>query len=482
MVTVHGISFPDPRPETIVEVEGDPVQVDAFAETLYGIASDYEELADFAWTASRPGARPWIGDDADAYATSAESVQTDANTLQTGMRRVARAVTIHAQVLEELRTLRDQLVERRAAANSWRTSLIGELRAMEEPLHPITRSGYENAAQTLRDDYSELVSDHAKLKRELRANDRTMNKAFTTNLTLADIAAANEASAALAGNALLKNGGPMGPLFRSPEAAREWWEGLSAEERHALLVESPEVIGRMDGLPADVRDEANRILLDEQIAGLTEKQEDGTISPHEASVLDNAQHVDDAVRQAEKYVDPLTGEHPPIQLWMYDPEKYGTDSGSVAISIGDLDTADNLAVRVPGITSDIDGISAMTRDATNVYEAARFNGNGENSVASMIWLNYNAPGGVTDPATLTEHRAEDGGATLANDIDGLRASRADNPAHLTLIGHSYGSTTAGHAAGDHEIDIDDLVLVGSPGGGYSDVSAYGMDGDNVWAG
>src|SRR3546814_14694854 len=79
---------------------------------------------------------------------------------------------------------------------------------------------------------------------------------------------------------------------------------------------------------------------------------------------------------------------------MYDPEKYGADSGSVAISIGDLDTADNLAVRVPGITSDIDGISAMTRDATNVYEAARFNGNGENSVASMIWLNYNAPGGV----------------------------------------------------------------------------------------
>src|SRR3546814_12765738 len=96
---------------------------------------------------------------------------------------------------------------------------------------------------------------------------------------------------------------------------------------------------------------------------------------------------------------------------MYDPEKYGTDSGSVAISIGDLDTADNLAVRVPGITSDIDGISAMTRDATNVYEAARFNGNGENSVASMIWLNYNAPGGVTDPATATEHRAGEGGAT-----------------------------------------------------------------------
>src|SRR3546814_13981774 len=97
-----------------------------------------------------------------------------------------------------------------------------------------------------------------------------------------------------------------------------------------------------------------------------------------------------------------------------------------------------LAVRVPGITSDIDGISAMTRDATNVYEAARFNGNGENSVASMIWLNYNAPGGVTDPATLTEHRAEDGGATLANDIDGLRASRAR--AEARRVGKGGGST------------------------------------------
>src|SRR3546814_18251589 len=148
MVTVHGISFPDPRPETIVEVEGDPVQVDAFAETLYGIASDYEELADFAWTASRPGARPWIGDDADAYATSAEYVQTDANTLQTGMRRVARAVTIHAQVPEQLRTLRDQVVERRAAANSRRTPLIGDPRALEAPLQTPTRTGNENADPT----------------------------------------------------------------------------------------------------------------------------------------------------------------------------------------------------------------------------------------------------------------------------------------------------------------------------------------------
>src|SRR3546814_20293951 len=93
MVTVHGISFPDPRPETIVEVAGDPVQVDAFAETLYGLASDYEELADFAWTASRPGARPWLGDDAHPYATPAESFQPAPNPPHTRMPRLPRPVT-----------------------------------------------------------------------------------------------------------------------------------------------------------------------------------------------------------------------------------------------------------------------------------------------------------------------------------------------------------------------------------------------------
>jgi pimeloyl-ACP methyl ester carboxylesterase len=198
-------------------------------------------------------------------------------------------------------------------------------------------------------------------------------------------------------------------------------------------------------------------------------------------VLDNATHVNDAIEQAERYVDPLTGEHPPVQLWLYDAEKFGTDNGAVALSVGDLDAADNLAVRVSGITTDIDDISGLTAEATNVYESARFNGDGENSVASMIWLGYDAPGGVTDPATLTEHRAQAGGEELAQDIDGLRGSR-DDRAHLTVLGHSYGSTTMARGAGDHGLDVDDLVFLGSPGGGFDRSGDLGIEEEQVWAG
>src|SRR3546814_10676065 len=116
---------------------------------------------------------------------------------------------------------------------------------------------------------------------------------------------------------------------------------------------------------------------------------------------------------------------------MYDPEKYGTDSGSVAISIGDLDTADNLAVRVPGITSDIDGVSAMTRGAPNGNEAARFHANGEKSVAPLHCLNYTPPARVPDPRTLHEPRADGGGATRAPEIDDRRPPRAQTTAPPT---------------------------------------------------
>lgn len=481
MVTVHGITFPSPRPASIASVEGNPAQVDAFAETLYGVSADFEELGDFAWTAGTRTDGLWFGKDLTAYKASATSIQGDANVLYTGMRRVARAVTIHAQTLTDLLTLREQLIERLSTTNSWRTSLISELQAMEAPIHEVTRAGYTEAATTLVTDYDQLVVDHNELKEAARLNDTTMKNVFRENQSLADIRKQAEETADLANGALLKRGG-LGTFLSNPDNAREWWNGLSDEERHALLLTNPSLIGGMDGLPADVRDEANRLTVDEQIAVLAEKEQDGTISIHEQHVLENAKYVDAAVQKAEKYVDPLTGEHPPIQLWFFDPEKFGTDNGAVAISVGDLDTADNVAVRVSGITNENDDIEQLTGEAANVYEAARFNGNGENSVASMIWLGYDTPDAFYDPATMGEGRAEEGGAILARDIDGLRASRDGNPAHLTVIGHSYGSTTVAHAAGDHGLDADSVALVGSPGGGYGNVEDLGSDADNVWAG
>jgi pimeloyl-ACP methyl ester carboxylesterase len=122
-------------------------------------------------------------------------------------------------------------------------------------------------------------------------------------------------------------------------------------------------------------------------------------------------------------------------------------------------------------------------EAVNVYQPAVYNGDGS-PVASMMWLGYDAPDGPTDSATRTEGRAEDGGGQFADAVDGLRASRPYDDAHLTAIGHSYGSTTVPHAATDHGIDVDDIVLVGSPGagGGVDHASDLGAGADHVYVG
>lgn len=72
-----------------------------------------------------------------------------------------------------------------------------------------------------------------------------------------------------------------------------------------------------------------------------------------------------------------------------------------------------------------------------------------------------------DSAMATEARATEGGAQFSDAITGLRASHPgpDNAAHLTVIGHSYGSTTVAHAATDGGMEVDNIVLVGSPGAG-----------------
>ncbi|HEX5860286.1 MAG TPA: alpha/beta hydrolase, partial [Nocardioides sp.] len=85
---------------------------------------------------------------------------------------------------------------------------------------------------------------------------------------------------------------------------------------------------------------------------------------------------------------------------------------------------------------------------------------------------------------VTEQTATDGGERLADTLDGLRTSRDGAATHLTAIGHSYGSTTTGHAAHDHGIPVDDLVFVGSPGvGGDTDhAGETGVATGHVWAG
>lgn len=75
-------------------------------------------------------------------------------------------------------------------------------------------------------------------------------------------------------------------------------------------------------------------------------------------------------------------------------------------------------------------------------------------VAVVVWVGYRAPSGLAAAASIVP--AREGAGDLARLTYYLPRS-----AHLTLIGHSYGSTVGGLALADSR--ADDFVALGSPG-------------------
>ena len=268
-----------------------------------------------------------------------------------------------------------------------------------------------------------------------------------------------------------------------PEAWARWWASLTLAQQVTVMALRPDLLGNANGLPAEVRDEANRIRLAEDYKTLKAKQQAGTLTEREAKALQNIEHVMSQLDARGKHLDPITGQPVPVQLYIYDPYAFDGD-GRVAISTGDLDDADHISVNVPGVGSSVRGLLAGTPH--NIYDESRW-ASGE-QIAVLDWMGYDSPNGesVTSPGDvlglLTDGMADDGARRLADDVAGLRASRPDDPAHLTVIGSSYGSSTAAIAAEDYGLRADDLVLIGSPGVNADDAADLSTGREHTWVG
>jgi pimeloyl-ACP methyl ester carboxylesterase len=267
------------------------------------------------------------------------------------------------------------------------------------------------------------------------------------------------------------------PLLKDPYAMAKWWDSLTLGQRAAIMAAYPERLGNSDGLPAEVRDEANRLTMADDLEWLEEKDRNGTLTEGDRRVLANIRNIMENIEDRESHTDPITGEKAHAQLYVYDPYAFNGD-GRFAISTGNLDDADHLAVMVSGVTTDAAGKNASS--SLNVYDESRW-ASGE-SVAVLDWVGYDAPSGIDTPGAATQDMARDGAELLASDIEGLRASRSDDPAHLTVIGHSYGSTTSGIAASEYDLDADDLVLNGSPGVPVDDAGDLTTGRGHTWVG
>ncbi|GAA5022672.1 hypothetical protein GCM10025734_79170 [Kitasatospora paranensis] len=136
---------------------------------------------------------------------------------------------------------------------------------------------------------------------------------------------------------------------------------------------------------------------------------------------------------------------------------------------------------MPGTGTTLAGMPGqIDRAAALRTEAARAAGPGSR-VSVISWLGYDAP--ELDASMATTDRAEQGAADMRRFTEGVRTAQGDRHGHLTVIGHSYGTTAVGIAArGGDGLRADDIIGVASPGMGTDRAEKLHIDPAHVWLG
>ncbi|MDQ2756247.1 MAG: alpha/beta hydrolase family protein, partial [Actinomycetota bacterium] len=176
---------------------------------------------------------------------------------------------------------------------------------------------------------------------------------------------------------------------------------------------------------------------------------------------------------------------PPAFLMAYDATAYAKRSvpeGRAAVAYGDPDAADDVALCVPGLESRVASLDGVSGDATALWAEASA-ADPSRRTAVVAWQGYDAPEWAT---VAGQGRAEAGGALLAADVHALTVTHDVGDPRVTVVGHSYGSTTTGLALQHHGLasDVDEVVLIGSPGvgGGAQGVADLGLRPDQLHVG
>ncbi|MFF2899524.1 alpha/beta hydrolase [Streptomyces sp. NPDC057966] len=304
------------------------------------------------------------------------------------------------------------------------------------------------------------------------------------------------------------------PKEATPEENAEWWKGLTAEQRADFLAVHPNSVGSMNGLPSDVRDEANRMVLNETRAayrmeldaipeeptkyGPTGSYPVAAFTPEWREWNDKYGDRKAGLEGAMKGMDAIQdrfdrtgkGGLPEAYLLGFDPT--GLGDGKVILANGNPDRADHVGVYVPGTFAGIESIGGggdahgdLGRSERLWAESHRLTP-GQN-VSTITWLDYNAPDSIVPEATRGQY-ADEGGPRLHDFLRGNGAAQQsadDTRAHTTVIGHSYGSTVVGVAAQSGSWNdpraADDFVFAGSPGVQADHAADLGAGADHVWA-
>ncbi|MGH3464720.1 MAG: alpha/beta hydrolase [Kribbellaceae bacterium] len=239
-----------------------------------------------------------------------------------------------------------------------------------------------------------------------------------------------------------------------PEAAaaqtRLFFQSLDPDAAYRLADERREQVGELDGAPAALRYHANHLRL------LAAWNSIGAI----LTAGHPSQDLRTRLETLEDLLTPVTAlavgeDGQPVLVDRY-RQFLSLDldgDGKVAEVLGDLATADNVAVLLPGMGNSLETLHDQSARGQAIQAEAG------PDTATVVWLGYDSPDNVLQ--AVSKSYAYDAAPALRRFSAGLDTEiRPD--AVKTLIGHSYGSVVAVNGL-RHGASFDNLVLTGSPG-------------------
>jgi len=127
-----------------------------------------------------------------------------------------------------------------------------------------------------------------------------------------------------------------------------------------------------------------------------------------------------------------------------------------AVLFGDIESAEHVAVIIPGVGDGTNLCDDWIPDAQNLFEKAP-------ATAVVLWKGYDNPVDVMAAAAGSIECSEDL-VTAANELTAFVESLDLEPEQsLTVVAHSFGSIVTGAALADCGLVVTDVIVVGSPG-------------------
>ena len=285
----------------------------------------------------------------------------------------------------------------------------------------------------------------------------------------------------------------------TPSQNAAWWNSLTGKQQQHLIDHCPDEIRHLDGLPAAARDQANRHALKgwvdangdehkgalEYARGKLKEARDKSASEEEIEQLKEKVSDLEAIDRQINNNDRARKGLAPAYLLDFDyDEKYHRTTAIV--SSGNPDTASYVSTLVPGIGTHVGSdLKKYMDDNENLKAQTAHTGVDPSRVATISYLGYVAPegpGGKIYQAANIGY-ADRAAPDLARFEEGLRASGNANGHSFTntVIGHSYGSTTAGKAMTQvAEGTVDNFIMCGSPGSGAESIDQYNVPKGHVY--